>query len=74
MTGPFSFSRHPMYLGMVLVLVGLALFLGSAVTLMFPVIFAVLMEAVFIPAEEENMERAFGKRYDEYRKNVRKWI
>jgi len=70
-TGPFRISRHPMYLGMTAVLLGVAIFLGSLVTFMFPIIFVVLMEAVFIPLEEKNLEKAFGRKYLDYKKKVR---
>ena len=55
-SGPFSVSRHPMYLGMVLILFGVAVVLGSLVTFIFPVAFAILMDRLFIPAEEAAME------------------
>ena len=73
-TGPFRISRHPMYLGMALILFGLAFFLGSLPTFMFPIIFVGLMELLFIPLEEENLESTFGESYVRYKKNVRRWI
>ena len=72
--GPFGFTRHPMYLGMALSLLGLAVFTGSLVAFISPVVFVVLMEALFIPFEEENMERIFGSEYTEYKRRVRRWI
>ena len=72
--GPFRISRHPMYLGMAAILLGEAAFLGSLVTFAFPLIFAVLMEALFISKEEENLERAFGEDYLDYKRSVRRWI
>ena len=73
-SGPFQMSRHPMYLGMVAILLGVAVLLGSLVTLFFPVIFIVLMEMFFIPLEEQNLEKTFGKKYLDYKKKVRRWI
>ena len=63
-----------MYLGMAAILLGEAAFLGSLVTFAFPLIFAVLMEALFISKEEENLERAFGEDYLDYKRSVRRWM
>lgn len=73
-SGPFRISRHPMYLGMTAILFGEAIVLGSLVTFLFPLIFMILMEAVFIPLEEKNLEKEFKKRYRDYKKKVRRWI
>jgi protein-S-isoprenylcysteine O-methyltransferase Ste14 len=72
--GPFRISRHPMYLGMVAVLLGIAIALGSLVTFILPIVFVILMERLFIPFEEQNLERVFGKQYRNYKEKVRRWI
>ena len=72
--GIFKISRNPMYFGMDLVLWGLSIFLGSLITLIFPIIFIVLIERLFIEFEEKNLEKRFGKRYIDYKKKVRRWI
>lgn len=73
-SGPFQISRHPMYLGMVTILVGIAIALGSLVTFVLPMVFVILMETMFIPFEEKNLEEVFGRQYLDYKKNVRRWI
>jgi len=73
-SGPFRFSRHPMYLGMVVILLGVAVLLGSLTTFIFPIIFIILMQILFIPTEEKNLEIAFGYKYLDYKKKVRRWI
>ena len=73
-SGPFKISRHPMYLGMFLILFGIALIMGSLTAFIFSFIFVVLMEIFFIPEEEKNMEKVFGKKYLAYKKKVRRWI
>jgi len=73
-SGPFRISRHPMYLGMFLILFGAALIMSSLITFVFPFLFVILMEILFIPKEERNMEKAFGKKYLAYKKKVRRWI
>ncbi len=73
--GPFRISRHPMYLGMTLILFGLPLILsGPATSFVFPVAFAIAMELLFIPFEEANCEKIFKASYFEYKKEVRRWI
>jgi len=73
-SGPFKISRHPMYLGMFLILLGSAIIMSSLTTFIFPFAFVALMEILFIPKEEKNMEKAFRKKYLEYKKKVRRWI
>jgi len=73
-SGPFRISRHPMYLGMFLILFGAALIIGSLTAFIFSFVFIALMELLFISEEERNMEKAFGKKYLEYKKRVRRWI
>ena len=70
----YSFSRHPMYLGFVLVLIGIAILLGSLTPWIVIPIFATLMEVVFIQVEERMLEGKFGEGWLEYKKKVRRWI
>ena len=55
-SGLFRISRNPMYLGMDLVLWGLSIFLGSLIIFIFPIIFIILIERLFIEFEEKNLE------------------
>jgi len=73
-TGVFQISRHPMYLGMALILFGLAIVMGSLTPLIFIAIFVILMELVFVRAEEIMLKQQFGPVWDAYKNNVRKWF
>ena len=73
-TGVFKISRHPMYLGMVLILLGITILLGSLTPLTVVVIFFVLVEHIFIRKEERMLEEQFGEAWLTYTKKVRKWI
>jgi protein-S-isoprenylcysteine O-methyltransferase Ste14 len=73
-TGVFQICRHPMYLGMVLILSGLAIFMGSLTPFIVIVIFAVLMEVVFIRTEEQMLAQQFGEVWNVYTDKVRKWV
>lgn len=73
-TGPFRISRHPMYLGMTLILSGTAIFLGSLISFIFPIIFFLIIHYNYIPEEEKRMQDEFGQSYIDYKNKVRKWI
>ncbi|MFN2148193.1 MAG: methyltransferase family protein [Anaerolineales bacterium] len=72
--GVFRISRNPMYLGFVSILLGISLLLRSLSPYIVVVLFAILMEAVFIPSEEKMLFEAFGDQWERYRSQVRKWI
>ncbi len=73
-SGPFRFTRNPMYLGMAVALCGLAVLLGS-LTAFLPIPFFVwLIDAVFIRREERFMEELFGDEYLAYKDRVRRWL
>lgn len=72
--GVFRVSRHPMYLGFVLILLGITILGGSLTPYIVIVIFAILMDVVFIQVEERMLEETFGETWMEYKKKVRRWI
>ena len=73
-SGPFRFSRNPIYLGMVLILSGAALALGSATPwLIIPVFIWVIVRQV-IAGEERKLTAEFGAEYMEYCTRVRRWL
>lgn len=72
--GPYRFSRNPMYLGMVTMLLGLGLYFGTLPMFIAAVAHFLVMNFIFIPFEEEKMARQFGVAYEDYKKNVRKWL
>jgi protein-S-isoprenylcysteine O-methyltransferase Ste14 len=72
--GVFRLSRNPMYLGFVLVLIGIAVLLGSLTPWFIVPLFAVLMDRVFISVEEQMLQVRFGQAWSEYKAQVRRWI
>ena len=72
--GPFRLSRHPMYLGMTAILFGISFLLGSLMPFISPIAFVILIQTLFIPIEEKNLEATFGQKYLDYKKKVRCWI
>jgi len=71
--GPFRFSRHPMYLGMALVPLGLAVVFGT-LTPWLPAVALFIVFDRFAVIEERGMESAFGQAYRAYRRRVRRWL
>jgi len=72
--GPFRFGRNPMYLGMVVMMLGLGLAAGVPFMAIAVLNFAAIVGAVHIPHEEAQMQRAFGGWYSDYAAGVRRWI
>ncbi len=72
--GVFRISRNPMYLGFVLLLCGIVLLFGSITPIGVVVVFAVLMDVVFIRVEEHMLREKFGEEWEAYRRRVRRWL
>jgi protein-S-isoprenylcysteine O-methyltransferase Ste14 len=72
--GVYKISRHPMYLGFVLILLGLAIFLRTLSPYIVVGAFAILMEVVFIRVEEAMLADTFGAEWVAYKERVRCWI
>jgi protein-S-isoprenylcysteine O-methyltransferase Ste14 len=73
-TGPYRFTRNPIYLGMMLGLVGLAIAFDSAWPLVTLVPFALVIRYGVVAREEAYLERMFGEVYRRYRARVRRWL
>lgn len=73
-TGMYRFTRNPMYLGMLTVLVGTALYLGSLSPFLMPVLFALVIRHRFIRVEEAMLEQRFGDEYLQFKREVRRWL
>jgi protein-S-isoprenylcysteine O-methyltransferase Ste14 len=72
--GLFSWSRNPMYLGMSLFLVGLAIVLGTLPPLLLAAAFIVIADRWYIRFEEAAMRRKFGEDYVAYTERTRRWF
>jgi protein-S-isoprenylcysteine O-methyltransferase Ste14 len=72
--GPFRISRNPLYVGLIILTVALALLWPSTWALMFvPVGTALLFWGAIVP-EERYLSAKFGEEYTTYRSRVRRWI
>jgi len=72
--GPFRFTRNPMYLGLILASLGIALYAGTIPFLFVPVLVFLLCNFAFVPFEEAKMQRQFGTQYTDYTQRIRRWI
>jgi protein-S-isoprenylcysteine O-methyltransferase Ste14 len=73
-SGPYRFTRNPIYLGMFLGLIGLAIAFDTLWLLMMLVPFALVIRYGVVAREEAYLERKFGDVYRAYRSRVRRWL
>jgi protein-S-isoprenylcysteine O-methyltransferase Ste14 len=73
-TGPFGFSRNPMYLARTLLYLGLALLANALCVLVLLVPLLLVMNYGVIKREERYLEAKFGEAYRRYRAAVRRWL
>jgi protein-S-isoprenylcysteine O-methyltransferase Ste14 len=73
-SGPYRFTRNPIYLGMFLGLIGLAIAFDNLWLLMMLVPFALVIHYGVVAREEAYLERKFGDAYRGYRSRVRRWL
>lgn len=72
--GPFQLSRNPMYLGMVIAAVGVAMLLGTLSPFLVVIVLAWLLTTRFITVEEAALEDEFGEAWRAYCRRVRRWL
>lgn len=73
-SGVFAYSRNPIYLGDLLLLVAWGLWLGNAAALSLTVVFYVWVTLCQIRAEEAALRARFGPAYEDYCRRVRRWL
>lgn len=72
--GVFRVTRNPMYVGFVLILFGIAIFIGSLSPYLIVLLFPIVMEKMFITVEEQMLEETFGKNWLDYKQKVKRWL
>jgi protein-S-isoprenylcysteine O-methyltransferase Ste14 len=73
-TGPYGFSRNPIYLSFSLLHLGIATWANSVWLLATLAGAVAVMALVVIPREERYMARRFGDAYRDYTRRVRRWL
>lgn len=72
--GLYQYTRNPMYAGLVLVLLGAALCMGSLTPFFVIPVFMAIIQTLFIRHEEAHLLGVFGDEYAAYQRRVRRWI
>lgn len=70
----YRLSRHPMYLGITLILASTGLLTGDAVLYVPAILFWMIIDHHFAPYEEGKLANTWGSAYLDYRARVRRWI
>ena len=73
-SGPYRFTRNPIYLAMLLGLIGLAIAFDTLWLLVMLVPFALVIRYGVVAREEAYLERKFGDAYRGYQLRVRRWL
>lgn len=73
-SGIYRLTRNPMYVGVLLVLIGWGVFLGNALALICALIFVPYISRFQIQPEERVLQDKFGAAFIEYKAKVRRWI
>ena len=72
--GPFSLSRNPIYVSTVALLLGVAIVFGSLSPFIGVLGWWLCLNFWFIPAEEKQLGQVFGVAFEDYKRNVRRWL
>ena len=73
-SGVYRFTRNPIYLGFVLMLIGLPLNSGTVWGIVLVPVFIYLMNRLVIEREETYLGKKFGEVYTSYKSSVRRWL
>jgi protein-S-isoprenylcysteine O-methyltransferase Ste14 len=73
-SGPFRFTRNPIYLGMMLGLIGLAIAFNTLWIIVALIAFYFVLRYGVVAREEAYLERKFGRAYLDYKDRVRRWL
>ncbi len=73
-SGPYRFTRNPLYVAMTLVYAGIAVAINSIWALALLVVVLILMDRTVIASEERYLHAQFGDAYAQYRARVRRWL
>jgi protein-S-isoprenylcysteine O-methyltransferase Ste14 len=72
--GVFRLSRNPMYLGFVLILIGIAVLLGSLSPYLVIFAFAILIDTTYVKVEENMLAEKFGASWEHYKSKTGRWL
>ena len=73
-SGIFKYSRNPMYLGMLMIILSTSIFYLNIYSILTPLLFILWINKFQIKREEEFLTEKFGDEYLSYKKKTRRWI
>jgi protein-S-isoprenylcysteine O-methyltransferase Ste14 len=73
-SGPYRWTRNPMYLSMLLIYIGLALWFDLFWVIVLSLVVVLLVERLVIRKEELYLEAKFGEEYRQYKREVGRWL
>jgi protein-S-isoprenylcysteine O-methyltransferase Ste14 len=73
-SGPFRFTRNPIYLGNTVVMIGVAFMLANAWFLLSALVAAVLVDRLAIRREERHLAQRFGESWRDYAAHTARWL
>lgn len=73
-SGVYRYSRNPMYLGVLLLLAGWAIYLGNVLSMTGLIVFIAYITRFQIIPEERLLSQKFGVAFDSYKSKVRRWL
>lgn len=73
-SGVYRFTRNPMYLGIIAMLLAVAILVGTFPFYLAAAAYFVVINNVFCPYEESKLTEAFGDTYASYKRRVRRWL
>ena len=73
-SGIYQLTRNPMYLGMVLMMAGVALWFGTLPYYFATILYFLVINQFFCPFEEQRLRSTFGEEYSAYQRAVRRWV
>ena len=73
-TGPFACSRNPLYVAVVLLILGIGVWVNSTWIWVMVAPLVLVMNTAVIVREERHLEQRFGREYTDYKKAVRRWL
>lgn len=72
--GFFRLTRNPMYLGISIGLAGIAILTSLVYNLVFAVLYLLIMDLLFVKHEENKLEKMFNGKFEQYKKQTRRWL
>ena len=74
MEGVYRFSRHPIYLGLAMILLSWGIYLSNLLSLLLVIVFVAYIDRFQIQPEERILQKLFGICFEHYKRRVRRWL